>query len=87
MSYVGGTVTVTPAALSITASSKSMTYGDTVPSITPIVSGLQNGDDASVLGANLVCTTGAGSTSPVGDYASGLWRCGRCQLHHHLRPR
>ena len=28
-----------------------MTYGGTVPTIDPIVSGLQNGEDAAVLGA------------------------------------
>ena len=31
--------------------------------------GLQNGETPSVLGANLLCTTGADSSSPVGDYA------------------
>ncbi len=70
ISYVPGSVTVTPAPLSITASSNSMTYGDPVPVITPIVSGLQNGETAAVLGSNIVCTTGANSTTPVGDYAS-----------------
>ena len=70
ISYVAGTVSVTPAALTITASSNSMTYGDPVPTITPIVSGLQNGETAAVLGAGLVCTTGADTTSPVGSYAS-----------------
>ncbi len=34
-SYTGGTVTVNPASLSVTASSESFTYGGTPPSITP----------------------------------------------------
>ena len=70
VSYVSGTIDITPAALSITASSNSMTYGDPAPVLTPIVSGLQNGETVTVLGAGLLCTTGAGPSSPVGDYTS-----------------
>ena len=70
ISYVHGSVTMTPAPLSITASSGSMTYGGSVPTITPIVTGLQNGDDPSVLGPGLTCDTAADSSSPVGDEAS-----------------
>ena len=70
ISYVDGSVTMTPAPLSITASSETMTYGGSVPTITPIVAGLQNGDDPSVLGAGLTCDTAADSSSPAGDDAS-----------------
>jgi len=70
ISYVDGTATVTPAPLTITASSGSMTYGGSVPAVTPTVSGLQNGEGASVLGAGLSCTTTAASTSSVGTYAT-----------------
>ena len=70
ISYVNGSVTMTPAPLSITASSGTMTYGGSVPTITPIVAGLQNGDDPSVLGTELTCDTAADSSSPVGDDAS-----------------
>ena len=70
VSYVGGTIVITPAALSITASSNSMTYGDPAPAVNPIVSGLQNGETVAVLGGNITCTTGADPSSPVGDYAS-----------------
>ena len=73
ISYVNGSVTMTPAPLSITASSGTMTYGGSVPTITPIVSGLQNGEDPSVLGTGLTCDTAADSSSPVGDYASACW--------------
>ena len=68
ITYVDGSVTVSPASLSITASSSTMTYGDAVPSVTASISGLQNGEDASVLGAGLSCSTTATSTSPVGSY-------------------
>ena len=47
-----------------------MTYGDTPPIISPIVAGLQNGEDVSVLGVGLQCSTAAVSSSPVGTYAS-----------------
>ena len=70
ISYVDGSVTMAPAPLSITASSETMTYGGSVPTITPIVAGLQNGDDPSVLGTGITCDTAADSSSPVGDYAS-----------------
>ena len=70
VSYVSGTIVITPAALSITASSNTMTYGDPAPVLTPIISGFVNGETETVLGTNLICTTGAGPTSPVGTYAS-----------------
>ncbi len=46
LTYVDGTVTVTPAPLTITASSGTMTYGSTPPTITPIYGGLVNSDTA-----------------------------------------
>ncbi len=70
ITYVNGTVTVDPAPLTVTASSDSMTYGGTVPTIVPIVSGLQNGDTAAALGSAIVCSTAAAPTSSVGSYAS-----------------
>ena len=70
ISYVGGSVTVSPAPITITASSSSMTYGDSAPTVTPTIDGLQNGEGASVLGAGLSCTTEATSSSPVGPYRS-----------------
>jgi alpha-tubulin suppressor-like RCC1 family protein len=70
ISYVDGTVTVSPAPLTLTASSGSMTYGDTPPVITPSADGLQNGETVAVLGAGLECSTAAVSSSPVGTYAS-----------------
>jgi hypothetical protein len=42
--YVAGTVTVTPAALTVRADNKTMTYGGTLPALTASYSGLVNGD-------------------------------------------
>jgi alpha-tubulin suppressor-like RCC1 family protein len=68
ITYVDGAVTVSPAPVTITASSSSMAYGASAPTVTPTVDGLQNGEGASVLGAGLACTTEATSSSPVGSY-------------------
>ena len=57
--------TVTPAPLTITASNGSMTYGGTVPTITPAYSGFVNSDSASSLTTKPTCSTTATSSSPV----------------------
>ena len=67
---VAGTVSVSPVSVTVTASSPTSTYGATVPTVTPTAAGLQNGEDISVLGAGLTCTTSATSSSPVGSYTS-----------------
>jgi len=60
------TLTVSPAALTITASSPSMTYGEAAPAVGFTVGTLVNGDSSSVLGT-IVCTTTATSMSAVGS--------------------
>ena len=65
ISYVGGTITINPAPLTITASSPSMTYGGTVPTIVPQYSGFVNGDTSSNLSPQPTCSTTATSSSPV----------------------
>ena len=62
------TVTFTPAALLITASSDSKIYGAAVPTITPGYTGLVNGDSAPA--GPPTCSTTALATSPVGTYVS-----------------
>ena len=70
ISYVNGTVTDSAAALMITASSASMTYGGTPPTITPSYSGFVNGDTAASLTTQPTCSTTATSHSPAGSYPS-----------------
>ena len=71
ITYVAGSVTVTPLALTITASSvinPPMVYGGPVPLITPIYAGLAPADTAPATPPT--CSTTATITSPAGTYAS-----------------
>ena len=63
--YVAGSATIMQAPLTITASSPSMTYGGTVPTITAGYSGFVNGETASSLTTKPTCSTTATSASPV----------------------
>jgi len=65
ITYMPGTLTVSPVPLTITASSATMTYGGTVPAITPSFSGFVLGQNSGVLTAQPVCSTVAISSSPV----------------------
>jgi hypothetical protein len=67
ITYVNGTVAVTPAALTVTASGGTFVYGGTPPTISPTFGGLKGSDDPS---SSTTCSTGATSTSPVGSYSS-----------------
>ena len=71
-SSVTGNFTVAPAPLSIGASSGSMTYGATPPTIIPNYSGFVNGDTPFSLTTAPACSTTATSTSPASPptYAS-----------------
>ena len=63
-----GTLSVTPAALKITASDAQIHFGDSTPSIVPTYSGLENGDSApSTLPS---CATSVTSTDVPGTYSS-----------------
>jgi hypothetical protein len=68
INYANGTYKITPAALTITAANKTMTYGGTVPPLTATYSGFVNGDDESKLTTAPTITTPASSTSSVGAY-------------------
>jgi hypothetical protein len=63
------TITVTPALLTITANNATKLLNATNPTFTWTPSGFVNGDTASVLTANPICTTAAGTNSPVGSYS------------------
>jgi FtsP/CotA-like multicopper oxidase with cupredoxin domain len=68
--YVAGTVTVTQAPVTITASSPTMIYGGPVPAISASFSGFLNGQNSSVLTTQPICSTVATSTTNAGSYAS-----------------
>ena len=68
ITYVPGTLTVTPAGITITATSVAKVLGSTLPKLAWTTSGFVNGDTTSVFTANPTCTTTAGTTSPVGSY-------------------
>ena len=57
ISFVAGTLTVTPAALTITADDKCKVYGAALPALTASYSGFVNGDDASSLNTPVVLST------------------------------
>jgi hypothetical protein len=61
---------VAPAALTITASSATVAYGTGIPTITPTIRGLVNGDMASVLGTITCSATGVPAGNPVGTYTT-----------------
>ena len=60
-----GSLVVSTAALTITASGASMSYGGPVPAITPGYSGFVLGQGPANLTGTVTCTTTATSTSPV----------------------
>ena len=65
ISYLPGNLTVSTAALQITASSATIGYGGPVPDITPIYDGLVGGDTAPATPPT--CSTTATTHSPVGS--------------------
>ncbi|HYH37111.1 MAG TPA: MBG domain-containing protein, partial [Azospirillum sp.] len=67
MTFTGGTLSITPAPLSIAATSLSRTYGQGNPALTGTVTGLRNGDTAGTLGIGY--GTAATASSDVGRYA------------------
>jgi arylamine N-acetyltransferase len=68
ISFVAGTLTVTPAALTITADNKSKAYGAALPTFTASYSGFVNGDTAASLDTPVTLTTTATANSAVGTY-------------------
>ena len=66
ISFIGNTLTITPATLTVTAAEQSEIYGAPLPSLTYTYSGLENGDTSSVFSGALSTTATASST--VGTY-------------------
>ncbi len=69
ISYASGTLTVSKAALTITAANASKLYGAVLPALTASYSGFVNGDTASSLTTPPALTTTATAASPVGTYS------------------
>ncbi|SPE59113.1 conserved exported hypothetical protein [Verrucomicrobia bacterium] len=65
---VNGTLSVTPASLTIAADNKSKTYGAALPVFTATYSGFVNGDTVASLTSPVILGTAATVTSPVGTY-------------------
>jgi hypothetical protein len=68
ISYASGTLSVNPAALTITAASTNKLYGAPLPALTASYSGFVNGDTASSLTTPPALSTTATTASPVGSY-------------------
>jgi hypothetical protein len=68
ISYVSGTLSVTPATLTITADNKTKLYGAALPALTASYSGFVNGDTAAKLTTQAALSTTATSASPVNNY-------------------
>src|SRR5207244_2674076 len=69
ITYVAGTLTVTKAALTVTADDKTKVYGAGLPTFTASYAGFVNGDTSAALTGALTVTTAATAASPVGTYA------------------
>jgi hypothetical protein len=70
IAYVAGTLTISPAPLTITATNQTMVYGGPLPTLMASYSGLVNGDTpGSLTTPPGLSTTTATASSPVGTYA------------------
>ncbi len=65
ITYVAGSLTVTPAALTITADNQTKVYGAALPTLTASYSGFVNGDTAASLTTQPTLTTTATASSHV----------------------
>ncbi len=69
ISYVGGSLEIDPAALTVSVNDADRSYGSANPAFTASYDGFVLGQDADVLDGDLVFTSDATATSPVGTYA------------------
>jgi MBG domain (YGX type)/Bacterial Ig-like domain (group 3)/Beta-propeller repeat len=68
ITFLPGTLSITPAPLTITANNASKIYGAANPAFSATDTGFVNGDTAAVLSGALSCTSAAAVSSPVGSY-------------------
>ena len=67
--YVDGTLTITPATLTVSVGNYSREEGQENPTFTLLYEGWKNGENETVLLAEPVATTAATKDSPAGEYA------------------
>ncbi len=67
--FVPGTLSVTPAALSVTAVNATMVYGGALPALSATIGGFVNGDGPTAVSGAAALATTATSASQVGSYA------------------
>ncbi len=67
-SFVNGTLTINPAALTVTADDKTRMYGAANPVLTASYNGFVNFEDTNVLNGSPMLNTAADPGSPVGNY-------------------
>ena len=65
---VNGTLTITPAVLTVTGANQSMTYGGTIPPLSYWISGFHDGDNADCISGAPAVSTSATAQSGVGSY-------------------
>ena len=68
VSFIGGTLTITKAPLTISGGTYSMKQGETLPTFKAVYSGWKNGDTEAVLTKKPTLTTTATSSSEPGTY-------------------
>src|SRR5207245_6113326 len=68
ITFVKGSLEVTPATLTITADDKTKVYGAALPVLTASYSGFVNGDTSASLSTPVSLSTTATANSPVGKY-------------------
>ncbi|HWJ08390.1 MAG TPA: MBG domain-containing protein, partial [Nocardioides sp.] len=66
--YRTGTLTVTPAVLTVTAQDRTKVQGDPLPSFAATITGYVNGDDSGDIAGAPALSTSATATSPAGTY-------------------
>jgi hypothetical protein len=83
ISYGAGTLTVAKAALVVTASPGSMTYGGAGAIVTPGFAGFANDEDVSDLTGDLICVGGA-STTPAGVHPNATSCSGAASANYEI---
>ncbi|HEX3622577.1 MAG TPA: MBG domain-containing protein [Acidimicrobiales bacterium] len=69
ITFTAGTLSVTKAALTVTADNKTRPYGQPNPALTYKVAGFVNGDQAAVVSGTAALSTAAVPSSGVGNYS------------------